>query len=140
VQQEETCSNRSRYSSCLCRNTQSTEGQSVQKGHGKNCLVRQSNTLLALLSTKLEVLATLDDLLVPETAGSALETKDNLLRGFGLSNKQNEHTDTKIRFIKRGNPKQKSKKKCERAKYLLVEDGLGLTTETLLLAIVTTLT
>jgi hypothetical protein len=66
----------------------------------------KSSTLGLLVTTKLEVLATLQSELLLGLARGALETEDDLLGGLGL----------------------------------LVEDGLGLTTVTALLAVVTALT
>lgn len=69
-------------------------------------LENKSSTLGLLVTTQLEVLATLQSELLLGLAGSALKTQDDLLGGLSL----------------------------------LVEDGLGLTTVTALLAVVTTLT
>jgi len=66
----------------------------------------KSGTLGLLVTTQLEVLASLQSELLLGLAGSALKTQDDLLGGLSL----------------------------------LVEDGLGLTTITALLSVITTLT
>lgn len=76
------------------------------EGEGRSSLEDEGGVLLLLVTTELEVLASLERNVRSVLALGALETQNDLLGGLGL----------------------------------LVEDGLGLTTVTLLLPVVTTLT
>ena len=85
--------------------TRSQDGQQKNASKNESTLEDKSLALALLVTTELEVLATLEGELLLVLADGALKTEDNLLGGLGL----------------------------------LVEDGLGLTTITRLLAVITTL-
>jgi hypothetical protein len=62
------------------------EGEKKSQAHGEHLFEVNGLALGLLLTTKLEVLATLECLLVLVSALGALESQHDLLRGLGLCN------------------------------------------------------
>ena len=91
-------------------------------------LILESLTLSLGVSSQLEVLSSLNGDLVELFASVALHLQHNLLGGLGLW--------TGKKWVRR----LEQRADGNNDSYLLVENGLGLTTETRLLAIVTSLT